>query len=87
MGEFQKVQQTSIATPFESGIIALFISYMKKSNITIDNSNIIKLKKLLSNTATEKKIDIDENGQKETDSLLYINPIEAFKQFDNYFNK
>ena len=84
-GNCENAQQTSIATPFGCGVIALFISYMKKKNIPIVKRNMDKLQNLLIDTATTKDVIFDENNNKITVKVQYISPFKAFTQFNNYF--
>jgi hypothetical protein len=84
-GSICYAQQTSIATPLGSAVFSLFISYLKKKNISVNKRSISILKDLLIKTANKIKTPINDQTEIESIEVFSIQPIEAFNQFINFF--
>lgn len=78
---FPNANQTSIATPFGSGVFALYLSYMKKKNIPLTNENITALKKILLDTSIKVPVELFENNKE----INFCRPLESLNAFNKHF--
>jgi len=79
-GEYVFADQSSVATPFAAGVMALFLSYMKKRGIEINKNSIAILINLI-NQSCDSPVQIPNLDGK----ICFCNPVNAFAQFNKYF--
>lgn len=82
LGHYTSAGQSSIATPIGAGVIALFLSYMKSKKIVINERSVSRLIELMTDTS-DFPVSLPGMDRK----ICFCNPLAAFEQFNNYFQR